>query len=95
MLRRAYIILATGDHDYKGHRVRAMRQIEAAADLLGMNVKGDLKDRQPQPLSDAKLREARNLLQNVLGSSEVKDQKRVTKHISAAVSQIDVALSVR
>jgi len=95
MLRRAYIILATGDHDYKGHRVRAMRQIEAAADLLGMNVKGDLKDRQPQSLSDAKLREARNLLQNVLGSSEVKDQKRVTKHISAAVSQIDVALSVR
>ncbi len=95
MLRNAYIILATGDHDYKGHRVRAMRQIEAAADLLGMDVRGDAKDRQPQPLSDAKLREAQGLLQSVLGAAEVKSQKRVSKHITEAINQISVALSIR
>jgi len=95
MLRRAYLILATGDHDYKGHRVRAMHQIEAAADLLGMDVRGDAKDKQPQPLSDAKLREAQGLLQSVLGASEVKSQKRVTKHITEAVNQINIALSIR
>jgi len=95
MLRSAYIILATGDHDYKGHRVKAMHQVEAAADLLGMNVRGDAKDRQPQPLSDAKLREAQGLLQNVLGSAEVKSQKRISKHIIEAINQINAALSIR
>jgi hypothetical protein len=95
MLRSAYIILATGDHDYKGHRVRAMHQIEAAAKLLGMNLSGDAKDKQSQPLSDAKLREAQGLLQNVLGSSEVKSQKRVSKHIVEAINQLSIALSIR
>ena len=95
MLRSAYLILATGDHDYKGHRVKAMHQIEAAAKLLGMNLSGDAKDRQPQPLSDAKLREASGLLSNVLGAAEVKSQKRVTKHITEAINQINIALTIR
>ena len=95
MLRQAYIILATGNHDYQGHRVKAMHQIEAAAKLLGMNLSGDAKDKQPQPLSDAKLREAQGLLQNVLGAAEVKNEKRVTKHINNAINQINTALSIR
>ena len=72
-----------------------MRQIEAAADLLGMDIRGDAKDRQPQPLSDAKLREAEGLIQNVLGAAEVKNQKRVVKHLENAVAQINTALSIR
>ena len=95
MLRQAYLILATGNHDYKGHRVKAMHQIEAAAKLLGMDVRGDAKDKQPQPLSDAKLREAQGLLQSVLGASEVKSQKRISKHITEAINQINVALTIR
>jgi hypothetical protein len=95
MLQNAYLILSTGDHDYKGHRVRAMHQIEAAAKLLGVNLSGDGKGKQPQPLSDAKLREAQGLLQSVLGASEVKSQKQVTKHLNAAVEQINIALSIR
>ena len=95
MLQNAYLILATGDHDYKGHRVRAMHKIEAAAKLLGMNLSGDAKNRQPQPLSDAKLREAQGLLQSVLAASDVKSQKRVTKHITEAIDQINIALSIR
>jgi len=95
MLHRAYRILATGDHDYKGHRVKAMHQIEAAAKLLGVNLSGDAKDRQPQPLSDAKLREVQGMLQNVLGSAEVKSQKRVSKHIVEAINQLSIALSIR
>jgi hypothetical protein len=95
MLRNAYIIMATGDHDYKGHRVRAMHQIEAAARFLGMDITGSAKDRQPQPLSDGKLREAEGLLQNVLGAAEVQSQKRVTKHINEAINQINIALSLK
>jgi hypothetical protein len=95
MLRSAYLILATGDHDYKGHRVKAMHHVENAAKLLGMNLSGDAKDKQPQPLSDAKLREAQGLLQNVLGAAEVKNEKGVTKHITEAINQINIALSIR
>ncbi len=95
MLQNAYLILTTGDHDYQGHRVKAMHQIEAAAKLLGLNLSGDAKDKQPQPLSDAKLREAQGLLQNVLGAAEVKNQKRVTRHITEAINQINIALSIR
>jgi hypothetical protein len=94
-LTSAYLILSTGDHDYKGHRVRAMHQIEAAGKLLGMDLAGGAKDRQQQVLSDDKLREARGLLETVLGAAEVKDQPRISKHIAEAINQIDVALSIR
>ena len=94
-LTRAYRILATGDHDYKGHRVKAMHQIEAAAKLLGMDLGGDAKDRQKQVLSDDKLRDARGLLEIVLNSAEVKAQPRISKHITEAINQINVALSIR
>jgi hypothetical protein len=95
MLRNAYIILATGDHDYKGHRVRAMHAVEAAGKLLNMDLSGDVKNRQPQVLSDDKLREASGLLSSVLGSSEVKGQARITKRINEAINQIDMALSLK
>ena len=71
MLHRAYHILATGDHDYHGHRAHAMHQIEAAAKLLGLDLSGDLKDHEKQALSDDKLREASGLISRVLASSEV------------------------
>ncbi|MGA9779801.1 MAG: hypothetical protein ACLPRE_12995 [Limisphaerales bacterium] len=93
-LTRAYLILATGDHDYKGHRVKAMHQIEAAAKLLGVDLGGDAKDRQKQVLSDDKLRDAQGLLEIVLNSAEVKAQPRISKHISEAINQINVALSI-
>jgi hypothetical protein len=95
MLRRAYRILATGDHDYKGHRVRAMHSVEQAGKLLDMDLAGDLKDRTAQPLSDDKLREAQGLISQVLGAAEVKDQKRIVKHLNEAVTQINTALSIR
>jgi hypothetical protein len=94
-LTDAYLILATGDHDYKGHRVKAMHQVEAAGKLLGVNLHGDDKDRQKQALSDDKLREVRGMLETVLGAAEVKDQPRISKHITEAIHQIDVALSLR
>jgi ABC-type sugar transport system substrate-binding protein len=95
LLRDAYHILATGDHDYKGHRAKAMHSVEAAGKLLGVDLVGDLKDHSPQALSDARLREAQDLIGRVLNSAEVRGQKRVVKHLNAAVSQINSALRVR
>lgn len=95
MMHRAYRILASGDHDYHGHRLAAMNQIRKAADLLGVDLTGDDKDHEKQVLSDDRLREARGLLQNVLNASEVKRQKHISKHIELAIKEIDVALRVR
>ena len=93
ILHNAYHILATGDHDYHGHRARAMHQIEAAAKLLGLDLSGDLRDHEKQFLSDDKLREARDSISKVLASAEVKRQKRVTKHLSDAINEINQALA--
>jgi hypothetical protein len=95
MLQSAYDILATGDHDYSGHRVKALHAVKVAAKLLGLNLAGDDKVRQPQPLSDARLREAQGLLQSVLGNAEVMNQKRVVKHLNEAINQISIALSIK
>jgi hypothetical protein len=95
MMHQAYRILATGDHDYKGHRVKAMRQVEAAAKILGLDLAGDLKDRTRQALSDGKLREAQGLIRSIRNSAEVKDQDRVTRHLDEAISQLDIALTIR
>ena len=94
-LHRAYRILAFGDHDYKGHRAAAMNQVKKAAELLGVDLKGDDKDRISQALSDTELREARGLLVDILGSAEVKDQKKISSHIEGAIKQIDTALAIR
>lgn len=94
-LTRAYLILATGDHDYKGHRVKSMRQIEDAAKLLGVRLGGDAKDRQKQALSDEKLKEARGLLETVLGAAEVRTQPRIAKHVTEAIHQLNIALTIR
>lgn len=94
MMRRAYRILASGDHDYRGHRMAAMSQIHKAADLLGLDLRGDDKDREKQVLSDDRLREARGLIEHVLGASEVKSQKRIAHHVELAIKEIDLALRV-
>ncbi|HTV38977.1 MAG TPA: hypothetical protein VMF08_00265 [Candidatus Sulfotelmatobacter sp.] len=92
MMHKAYRILASGDHDYHGHRIAAMHEIHKAADLLGVDLTGDDKDREKQFLSDDRLREARGLLKNVLGNSEVKGQDRISHHIELAIREIDLAL---
>lgn len=94
MLHQAYKILATGDHDYKGHRAKAMHAVEAAAKILNMDLSGDRKNKTPQILSDDKLREAQGLIRSVRNSAEVKDQERVTRHLDEAIAQIDIALGI-
>jgi hypothetical protein len=94
-LHRAYRILAYGDHDYKGHRAAAMNQVKKAAQLLGLDLSGDDKNRQVQVLSDDELRDARGLLLEVRNSAEIKDQQRITGHLDGAIKQIDIALAIR
>jgi hypothetical protein len=91
LLREAYVSLATADHDYKGHRALAMKEIEAAAKALGVNLHGDGKVREAQAVSDDHLRYAQGLLEQITGALGGAGLKR----IEAAIAQLNVALAIR
>jgi hypothetical protein len=95
MLAHAYAILARGDHDYDGHRVKAMRHVEAAGRLLGLDLDGDLKAHEKQVLSDEQMRQARRLLHKLIDTAIIKNQPRVIDELNAATSQIDLALATK
>ena len=95
LLRDAYIILAAGNHNYNGHREGAMQQVRAAADSLGLDLRGDGSNLQPQPLSNEKLREAKDLILRVRESAWVKRQGKIFIQLSEAVHQINDALGIK
>ena len=91
LLNDAYATLAQANHDYKGHRVRAMKQIEAALSELGEKISGQGRGHEPQGTSDAQLRAAQVLLQQAGAGLTGK----ALKHVNEAASQISTALSIR
>jgi hypothetical protein len=95
MLTKAYVILATGDHDYNGHRAQAMFHLEKAAKMLGLDLDGDLKNHEKQALSDDKMREAHTLIMHLIKTAAIKDQPKVIDQLSDANNQIDLALATK
>ena len=91
MLTQAYAALAAADHDYKGHRVLAMKHIEAAAKELGVTVKGGGNVKQEQLASDQQLRTAQSLLQQAAPALEGKARM----HVDKALEQLSIALSIK
>jgi hypothetical protein len=91
LLDDAYATLAQAKHDYKGHRVHAMKQIEAALGEAGGKVSGKGKVHEPQGTSDAQLRAAAGLLQQAKGGLSGK----ALKHVDNAIAQINDALAVK
>ncbi len=91
LLREAYIRLERADHDYKGHRKDAMEQIEKAAKLLGVKVRGDGRGHEKQGVSDEHLREAEKLLREARGGLSGKP----LKHVNKALEHLSVALRIK
>jgi hypothetical protein len=95
LLRKAYIALSRADHDYDGHRLKAMGQTSEAARILGETLAGDGHDREAQMTSDAELREANAFLQSARSMAASHKRPRVVEHINAAIRQISIALKIR
>ena len=91
LLTQAYAALASADHDYKGHRVEAMKQVEAAAKLLGVNVRGDGHGHEKQGVSDEQLRTASGLLEQARPALKGK----ALHHVNRALKDISTALKIK
>jgi len=91
LLQQAYVTLEMADHDYKGHRAAAMKQIEAAGHELGISVHGNGHGHEQQGISDEQLRTAQSLLQQAAPGLK----GRPLKHVNHALKQIAIALSIR
>lgn len=94
-LTQAYSTLASADHDYKGHRIKAMHAIRQAARLMGQKIAGDGKAKEQQTLSDNQLRGVQTMLQKVRGSVGGHNSQRVVGHINTAIHELSIALSIK
>jgi hypothetical protein len=91
LLSQAYAVLSVADHDYKGHRVLAMKQIEAAAKEVGVSLAGNGKGHEQQVASDQQIQTATSLLQQARPGLPLKAQK----HVDKALEQLSTALSIK
>jgi hypothetical protein len=106
-LRSINASLAQADHDYKGHRVAAMKKVHAAVAALRNGVKGTKKSGSgvksgsgglSQEQSDAILKQAMqqlNTLQSQLASSTDTRATTAAAHLKLAASELQTALNIK
>jgi hypothetical protein len=95
LLKQAYATLAMADHDYKGHRVKAMKAIDAACKTFGLDITGSGKGHEKQGISDAQLRQAQQEVQQASQIAGGLNQAKVVKHLEKAISEISEALAIK
>jgi hypothetical protein len=94
-LTQAYSTLASADHDYHGHRIKAMQAIKKAARMMGQKITGDGHNKEQQALSDAQLKGVQGQLQKVRGTVSGGKQQVVVGHINEAIHHLTEALSIK
>jgi hypothetical protein len=128
-LRSAFNLLLTANHNYDGHRVKAMQQIAQACrrmdvDIVPPEVRARWESRRnatrpatepatksatkpttraggkrgepkPQNVSDAQLRQAKDIVQQVRKAIPAGKQPRISELLGKASEEIDTALSIK
>lgn len=93
LLQQAYDALRVADHDYQGHRIKAMHHIEEASKALGSPIRGDGKGDEPQGESDSQLKKAQGLLQQI--TSERATHGNAGLHLKGALTELATALALK
>ena len=94
-LKEAYASLSVANHDYEGHRMGAIREIQAAGRIMGMDLRGQSRGTESDRQSEDHLRYARSMLQQVRAQNDYldrKDRDRVQQHVNQAIREINSAL---
>jgi len=94
-LAHAYYLLKTADHDYKGHRTKAIHEIESAGHEIGMKFEGHISDHERQLKSDDQLSAASGLLREARDKMEAGDREKAAVHLQKAIEEVDAALKAR
>ncbi|HET6328723.1 MAG TPA: hypothetical protein VFG04_28825 [Planctomycetaceae bacterium] len=93
---QAYRLLSQADHDYQGHRAKAMKHLHQAGRVLGVSLKGDGKNKEQQGTSDSQLKQAQTMLQQMTTTNTAgKRHQRAMQHVNSALSEISTALSIK
>ncbi len=105
LLRAAHQRLHQADHDYAGHRIRAVEHVGSALGHLGSSAQvgvrsGTGRGTMPQPVSDTHLQEARGHLEMIknrlaVRGASAKGHGEAHRAVDAAIREIDVALAIR
>jgi hypothetical protein len=93
---QAYRLLEQADHDYQGHRAKAMKHLHKAGRVLGVALKGDGKAGEQQGTSDSQLKQAQSVLQQ-MGANQASGARhqRAMQHVHSALGEIQTALSIK
>jgi hypothetical protein len=99
-LQEIKLLLESADHDYKGHRAAAVREISAAIRHLGGNAKGGGSggNKEPQTLSDEQLKTAvadLAAIEKKLGASTHPQAANAAAAVAAAIKELNIALMIR
>jgi hypothetical protein len=93
---QAYRLLSQADHDYQGHRAKAMKHLHQAGRVLGVSLKGDGRTKEQQGTSDAQLQQAQATLQQMTANNANGPRhQRALQHVNSALSEISTALSIK
>jgi hypothetical protein len=93
---QAYQALAQADHDYNGHRAKAMKHLHQAGKVLGISLKGDGHNKEGQGTSDTQLKQAQTILKQMTASNvSGKRHQRAMQHVGSALGEISTALSIK
>ena len=105
LLRAVHHKLHEADHDYDGHRHRALEHVGSALGHLGSsaeapNRSGPGRRNSPQSVSDAIMRETRASLEMIkgrfaVGTGVAKGHSEARGAVDAAIREIGLALAVR
>jgi hypothetical protein len=94
-LEDIYETLSFANHNYAGHRVKAMNAISRVVKALGATISGDGTGHEQQVVSDQQLHYAQFLLHQVCQSFSVNDPKAILDDLTTADKELTAALSVR
>ena len=93
---QAYRLLSQADHDYQGHRIKAMHHLHQAGRALGVSLKGDGKNKEQQATSDGQLQQAQTMLQEMSSNNAGGARHlRAMKHVGSALTEIQTALTIK
>jgi hypothetical protein len=95
LLAEAYADLDRADHDYKGHRIKAMKQIEEAGKELKLHLGGDGRGHEKQGVSDEQLAAAEGVLSKIKGELAGEKHSKVLHHVNEALEHLHTALKIK